>query len=97
MKGKYKTVQGDAKEVLMFDEINKMVYVNVYASLFVWVHESEYSKWVKEGEAVAKIPEPPMPVLEKVALPEVVVPEKEILKPATTEVKNKTTPKKKDK
>ena len=53
MKGlTYKTPEGLLHEVLDFDEVNKMAYINVYAKNYRWVHESEYSKWVVNDTAV---------------------------------------------
>jgi len=47
----YTTPEGKQEKVLMFDEINKMVYVNVEGSNHRWVHESEYSTWVSNDTA----------------------------------------------
>lgn len=53
--GFYITPKGERVEVLSFDPINKMVYTPLPNGNFMWVHDTEYSKWVKEGEE--KLPE----------------------------------------
>ena len=47
----YTTPEGKQEKVLMFDEINKMVYINVEGSNHRWVHESEYSTWTSNDTA----------------------------------------------
>lgn len=42
----YKTPEGETHKVLDFDEINKMVYINIIGTKHRWVHESEYCNWV---------------------------------------------------
>lgn len=42
----YKTPEGETHKILMFDELNRMVYINILGTKHKWVHENEYSKWV---------------------------------------------------
>jgi ornithine cyclodeaminase/alanine dehydrogenase-like protein (mu-crystallin family) len=58
----YKTPEGESHKILMFDELNKMVYINVIGSNHKWVHENEYSTWVVNDTAeMPKIYIPDMP------------------------------------
>jgi len=49
MKGNYITPTGEIRNVIMFDELNKMAYVQLDSSRHQWFHEAEYLTWVKEG------------------------------------------------
>jgi len=49
MKGNYITQEGEIREVVDFDEANKMAYVKVAGSQFKWYGEPEYLNWKKEG------------------------------------------------
>jgi len=49
-KGFYKTPLGETMEVLDFDPINKMVYVPLVNGNFMWVHDTAYLTWTKEGQ-----------------------------------------------
>lgn len=58
----YKTPEGETHKILMFDELNKMVYINVEGSNHRWVHENEYSTWVANDTAdMSKIHVPDIP------------------------------------
>ena len=47
MKGQsFRNNEGEIVKVLDYDAINKMVYINVYAGSYKWVHEEEYKTWV---------------------------------------------------
>lgn len=48
-KGFYITPLGERLEVLDFDPINKMVYVPLANGNFMWVHDTTYLAWQKEG------------------------------------------------
>lgn len=45
MKGQYKTPTGELLKVVIFDEENKMVYIENKIGTNKWYHESDYSTW----------------------------------------------------
>lgn len=58
----YTAPDGQTHKVLMYDEINKMVYINLFGTRHRWVHEDEYSTWVVNDTAqMPKIHIPDMP------------------------------------
>tara|TARA_R110000868_G_scaffold29955_1_gene111389 strand:- start:1724 stop:1996 length:273 start_codon:yes stop_codon:yes gene_type:complete len=87
-KGFYITPLGERLEVLDFDPINKMVYVPLVNGNFMWVHDTAYLAWQKEGAETA------VPVVEEVA--ETVLPEEVAIEVVVEEVKKKRTTKKKE-
>jgi len=50
MKGNYITKAGEVKNIVDFDEVNKIACVRLSNGNNQWVHEPEYSIWVKEIE-----------------------------------------------
>jgi len=50
MKGNYVTPTGEVKNVVDFDEANKIACVRLGNTNNQWVHESEYSTWIKQEE-----------------------------------------------
>ena len=58
----YTAPDGTIHKILMFDELNKMVYINIVGTLHRWVHESEYSTWtVNDTAEMPKIYVPDIP------------------------------------
>lgn len=60
MQGKtFKTPEGKINKVLLFDEINKMAYINLVCSQHRWVHEPEYKTWIETDIYGNFIPDTP--------------------------------------
>lgn len=58
----YTTPEGKEHKILMFDEVNKQVYINIIGSQHRWVTESEYSTWTPNSTAdMSKIYVPDIP------------------------------------
>ena len=76
--GFYTTPLGERLEVLDFDPINKMVYVPLANGNFMWVHDTAYLTWQKEGV------ETTAPVVEEVVEETIV---EEVKKKRTTKKK----------
>lgn len=58
----YTTPEGKTHKILMFDELNKMVYIHIEGALHRWVHENEYCTWVTNDTAeMPKIYVPDIP------------------------------------
>ncbi len=70
MQGKtFKTPEGKIHKVLLFDEINKMAYINLVGSSHRWVHEPEYSTWKETdiyGEFIPDAPAQMTPIQKEV-------------------------------
>lgn len=41
----YKTPEGELHKILMYDDVNKMVYINLIGTSHRWVHDDEYKTW----------------------------------------------------
>lgn len=57
----YRTPDNLIHKVLMYDSVNKMVYINVFANKHRWVHEDEYCTWELIEEQMPKVYIPDIP------------------------------------